>query len=131
MWWLLDDSRKEKSVDVQELINQTMLDAQKLVNQYTYPVFIVDEKFKPDLIASSVIIELDSRYYLLTASHALGYVLGSNSQFLIGVDLKSLPIVGDFVYTSHDDIDHFDIAFVELSADFVRDNNVVTSPVSG
>ena len=112
-------------MEISEIIDQAMKQAQEIANSYTYPVFVSDAKNKPDLIGSSVIIKLNDRYYSITASHVLTNVLDSGSQFIIGIDGKYVSIIGEFVYSSHDSKDHFDIAFIELSSNFVKKNNIL------
>ena len=104
--------------------NQGAIDlTQKLINKYTYPVFVL-KKNKPDLFASSVIIEVDHNYYLITASHVFTRVLSVDNTFVIGVNGgKYLPISSKFIYTNDTD-DNFDIAYTQLSSQLVNDNNI-------
>ncbi len=113
---------KEK---VQKFIDGAIAHAQQEANKYTYPVFVADERKKPDLIASSVVIKVDGKNYLVTASHVLQQVLNIKSQFLLGANGKYVEIEGEFVYSNHDEKDHFDIAFVELSDEFIVENQIV------
>ena len=112
-------------MNANEIINQVMDSAQKIVNKYTYPVFVSDLKRKPDLLASSVIIELDSEYFLVTASHVLLEVLSINSQFIIGVNGKYQTVVGEFTHSNVEEgIDNFDIAYIPISKNFVEKNEI-------
>jgi len=109
---------------IEELIQETMSSAQMEVNRYTYPIFIADINGKPDLIASSTAIKVEGRSYLVTASHVLLEVLRVDSPFLVGINTKYVPIKTDFIYTSNKRSDNFDIAFTELSDDFVKEHSV-------
>ncbi len=112
------------SITPTEIIDSVMKFAQNEVNKYTYPVFISDVNQKPDLVATSVIIENKQKFYLVTASHVLLDVLAADSQFLIGVNGNYLAIEGEFTYSSHEKIDHFDVAYIELSSKFIESNSI-------
>jgi len=109
-------------MNANEIINSVLNVTQKEANKYSYPVFISDSQQKPDLIATSVIIEIKQKCYLVTASHVLLEVLLIDSQFFIGVNGKYVTIEGEFVYSSHKKGDHFDIAYIELKSEFVKSN---------
>jgi len=112
-------------MNANEIVNQVMDYAQKIVNKYTYPVFVSDFKGKPDLLASSVIIELDSEYFLVTASHVLLEVLSIDSQFIIGVNGNYQTIIGEFVHSNVEEgTDNFDIAYIPISKEFVKTNAI-------
>lgn len=113
-------------METTKIIQSVMSRAGEYVNKYTYPVFIYDVKNKPDLIASSVIIKIDEKCYLVTAAHVLKNI---QRHFYIGVNGYIIPIEGLFVYSmpptdNHNDKDHFDIAFIELSSEFVNLNKI-------
>ncbi|MUK28408.1 hypothetical protein [Aliivibrio fischeri] len=110
--------------EIQVLINTAISNTQVEVNNFTYPVFIADDNHTPDLIASSVVIKVDNKNYLVTAAHVLQQVLNAKSQFLIGVDQKYVQLEGEFVFSSHDDKDHFDIAVIELTDEFVSEHGI-------
>ena len=55
-----------KKDDIDIIISTT----QKTVNEFTYPIFTETNK-RPDLIASSVLIKMEQKYYLITASHVI------------------------------------------------------------
>mgnify|MGYP000261656282 CR=1 FL=1 len=107
-----------------EIIDNVMNITQKEVNKYSYPVFISDLKKKPDLIATAVIIENKQKYYLVTASHVLLSVLSCKSNFIIGVNGKYINIEGEFTYSSNVEVDHFDIAYIQLSYKFIESNSI-------
>lgn len=110
--------------EMRKIIDDAISHTQQEADKYTYPVFVADEKEKPDLIASSVVIKVDGKNYLVTASHVFQEVLKKKSPFLLGANGKYIEIKGEFVYSS-DDKDHFDIAFVELSDEFIVENQIV------
>jgi hypothetical protein len=115
-------------LDMNEIIQKTIQAAQIETNDYTYPIFIADEAGKPDLIASSLIIEVDEKSYLVTAAHVLKEVLSVGSPFLVGVNTKYLPIKGEFTYSVDEPSDNFDVAFVELDKDMIKSNNIKALP---
>jgi hypothetical protein len=122
----LDIIKNTIAMEDSEIIQSVMNSAGKYVNKYTYPVFIYDVSKKPNLIASSVIIKIDEKCYLVTAAHVLKDI---RRHFYIGVNDYILPIGGLFIYSmpltdNHDDKDHFDIAFIELSSEFININKI-------
>jgi len=115
-------------VNMKEIIQTTIENSQKESNNYTYPIFVADENGKPDLLASSVVIEVDDKAYLVTASHVLKEVMGVGGGFLIGVNTQYLTINGEFTYSESNSTDEFDIAFVELQKDFIETNKIEVLP---
>lgn len=111
-----------------EIIQKIIQVAQNVANDYTYPIFIADENGKPDLIASSVIIEVDGQAYLITASHVLKEVLGVGSPFLIGVNTKYVAVEGEFTFSEDKPKDNFDIAFVALDKSMIESNAIRVLP---
>jgi len=111
-------------MSIGQLIDTAMTEAQKEADKYTFPVFISDEKSKPVLVASSVIISLNNKHYLVTASHVLLEILPTGSPFIIGSQGQYFTIEGEFIYSEHDKNDHFDIAYIELSKEFMEVNKL-------
>lgn len=118
----MNNLSKEK---LQIQIDESMEIIQSDAHQYSYPVFVIDGKEKPDLIASSVVIELNGRFFIVTASHVVTEVMNANSPFIIGVREQYVQLEGEFVFSEHDDKDHFDIAFMELSRDFIDKSGIL------
>lgn len=111
-------------MNAKEIINSAMDIAQKEADKYTYPVYISDLMQKPDLIATSVILEIKQKFYLITAAHALHSVLSSKSQFIIGVKGNYVSLEGTFTSSNSEKIDHFDIAYIELKSEFITSNKI-------
>lgn len=111
-------------ITVSNYIHLVMKEVEGLLNSFTYPVFIKAENDRPDLIASSVIISLDSRVFLITAAHVLDDVAYVDSAFYIGLDGSLIEVNGKFIRSINLKKDHFDIAFSELSYDFVIANKI-------
>lgn len=111
-------------LDTSDHIQLSLGTVTPIVNAYTYPVFVRAKNDRPDLIASSVIIKVDGRNILVTASHVVINVLSVDSSFYIAVGKTYIALEDEFTFSSHDEIDHFDIAFVELSDEFVKENGV-------
>jgi len=103
--------------DIDEIIKAT----QEEVNKYTYPIFVISND-KPDLIASSVIIEIEKKYYLITASHVIEEVTSVNTPFSIAIKNNFLKITD--IFTCADK--NFDIAYVELNSKFISKNNIIS-----
>jgi len=111
-------------ISVSDHINMVMEEIQLRLNAYTYPVFVNAKNEKPDLIASSVIVNIKSKNYLITASHVLDDVTDINSPFYIATKGPFIAIKGEFIRSIGKDRDDFDIAFTELSSDFVTLNDL-------
>ena len=95
-----------------------------VINSFTYPVFVNAENNRPDLIASSVAINLNNRTYLITASHVLDTVIFAKSPFYIALEGAFIQLEGEFIRSVKKPRDPFDIAFLELSAEMVVSNNI-------
>ncbi|QWF70794.1 hypothetical protein KEF85_15995 [Methylomonas paludis] len=77
------------------------------------------------LIASSVVIQVFSRTFLITASHVINQIKIAVSPFYMAIDGSFVNLVGNFFHSiSQGKKDHFDIAFIELSNEFVAKNNI-------
>lgn len=111
-------------ISVGDHINLTMKEVELTLNSYTYPVFVNAQNERPDLIASSVIVQIKNKIYIITASHVIDAVTKINSQFYIATDGYFLAIEGEFTRSIEKDRDDFDIAFIELDADFVSKNKL-------
>ena len=107
-----------------ETVNESICASQKEANKYTYPIFISDVKKKPALLASSVVVKIKQKYYLITAAHVLENIVIAGSPFIIGVKGQYVSIEGGFIHSNHEKYDHFDIAYIELSADFTKANDI-------
>jgi len=103
----------------------------EVVLQYTYPVFIIKDN-KPELIVTSIIIYLDNKYYLITASHVIDEVDKVKSSFFIGVHDKIISTACELccsIPNSSTKKDNFDIGFFELDKEFVKANEIVSFPL--
>ena len=106
-----------------EYLDNVIATTQKEVNKYTYPIFVCKNE-KPDLIASSVIIEIEKKYYLITASHVIAQAVSVDTPFIIGVNCKYISVSGKFVCSKKPNTDNFDIAYIQLAPQFIDENNI-------
>ncbi|SDW96560.1 hypothetical protein [Nitrosomonas communis] len=111
-------------ITVSDHIHLCMREVEDILNSFTYPVFINAKNERPDLIASSVVISLDSRNFLITASHVLDQIENANSPFYIAKKSNFVALIGEFIRSISKDKDHFDIAFLELNNEFVDKNAI-------
>lgn len=111
-------------ISISDHIHMVMKEIESELNSYTYPVFVNAQNNRPDLIASSVAIEINSRVFLVTASHVLDKVSQANSPFYLGLNGKFVGLEGAFTRSVHERKDHFDIAFCELLPAFVNANEI-------
>ena len=111
-------------LQVADHINLTMKESETVLNRFTYPVFVNQVNDRPDLIASSVVVELSSKIFLITASHVLDEVQSIESPFYLGVEEGFVALQGEFFRSRSKSKDHFDIAFLEIPKKFAEDNNI-------
>lgn len=111
-------------ISVSDHIILVMNTVQEKLNSFTYPVFVNAKNERPDLIASSVVICLDSRIFLITASHVLDQISNANSPFYIATEGKFVALEGQFIRSVNENRDNFDIAFIELDKEFVNKNRI-------
>ncbi len=112
-------------INTADHINLTMFEVERKLKSFTYPVFIKASNERPDLIASSVVIQVFSRTFLITASHVINQIKIAGSPFYMAIDGSFVNLVGNFFHSiSQGKKDHFDIAFIELSNEFVAKNNI-------
>jgi len=106
-----------------DYINKVIATTEEIVSKYTYPVFALI-KNKPDLFASSVVIKLEQKYYLITASHVIIQIITTDNSLTIGVNGKYIPISGEFIYSYESGKDNFDIAYIELNNQFIAEYEI-------
>lgn len=111
-------------ISMNTFIDLVMDEAQNELSLCTYPVFATAKNNRPELIGTSVVIELDSKLYLVTASHVITYLNKENSAFHIASGNSFVEIKGNVTRSVHKNKDHFDIAFIEISSDFANLNNI-------
>lgn len=127
-----ENERLKEAYEVMEkILEENYIRYTEEVLKYTYPVFIVKKDEKPELIATSIIIYLDNKFYLTTASHVLDEVAKANN-FYIGVNDKIISISSELNYSvanSSNSKDDFDIAFFELDKEFIEMNKIESLPL--
>ncbi|EGR1072220.1 hypothetical protein OEK23_001189 [Vibrio cholerae] len=109
-------------LSINEHINLALEETEKHLSSFTYPVFAEAKNDRPDLFASSVLIEFKSSIYLVTASHVIDELNKANSAFHLGINGEFVPLESEFVRSrpiEDGTKDNFDIAVYELSRDFV------------
>ncbi|ENK2265388.1 hypothetical protein HJ055_15950 [Vibrio parahaemolyticus] len=114
------------SLKEEKVIENLIKNAEQTAANFTYPIFTVGRNDKPDLIGTSVIIEVDGTVYLLTAAHVLD-VAKSMGMIAIGVNGQIIPINSEWVFASQLDGMEFDVAFTELNLDLVNKVQVLPS----
>lgn len=114
-------------LSIHEHINLALEETEKYLSSFTYPVFAESENNRPDLFASSVLIEFKSNIYLVTASHVIDELNKANSAFHVGINGEFVPLEKEFVRSRpaiDGEKDNFDIAVYELSRDFVSKHSL-------
>ena len=108
------------------MIDKLIKNAEQTAGRYTHPMFTVGHNSKPDLIGTSVIIELDNKIYLLTAAHVLTSAASMNI-IAIGLEGKITPISTEWFFAEQLDGVEFDVAFTELSAELAAEVEALPS----
>ena len=108
------------------MIDKLIKNAEQTAGRYTHPIFTVGHNSKPDLIGTSVIIELDNKIYLLTAAHVLTSAASMNI-IAIGLEGKITPISTEWFFAEQLDGVEFDVAFTELSAELAAEVEALPS----
>lgn len=62
---------QENRTDMDEGHKRGIARASKVIENYTYPFLTTSERSEPELIASCIFVELEGKYFLVTAAHAL------------------------------------------------------------
>ena len=97
------------ALDTDAVLRETLSKLHSELSRYTYPLFAMDPRGRPELYASSVVLECDSIPILVTASHAVAEITREGSPVYVG-GRHVLPLPDDFVRSSEDGRDPLDIA---------------------
>ena len=132
----IDEYERLNEIDenIEELFEKIKIKYAEEVLKYTYPVFIQKvEEHKPELIATSIIVYLDNKFYLVTAAHVVNDVINAKSSFFIGVNNSIVSTTCELCYSvSNNDTgkDNFDIGFFELDKNFIEINKIIAFNVN-
>ncbi|RUO33319.1 hypothetical protein [Aliidiomarina soli] len=106
-------------------IKSALAPAQLAANYFTHPLFIQNDKGVRQLLASGIILRFERAYYLITASHALKQAVSHGHSLEIAGHSSYLNVAGRYVTSEAlKGSDHFDIAFIELTSDFIIKNKL-------
>ncbi|MGI2067492.1 hypothetical protein [Shewanella sp. MF08487] len=114
------------NLEEKKVIDKLIKNAEQTAGRYTHPIFTVGHNSKPDLIGTSVTIELDNKIYLLTAAHVLTSAASMNI-IAIGLEGKITPISTEWFFAEQLDGVEFDVAFTELSAELAAEVKALPS----
>jgi hypothetical protein len=95
------------------LIHAALIGIGAGVSEFTYPLFAADDRGRPDLYATSVLIEYDGVPILLTAAHAVYQIQNSGSMVYVGTSDTFIPMEG-FILSSPNGADSLDLAAVVI-----------------
>jgi len=114
-------------ISIHEHVDLALEKTEKHLSLFTYPIFAEANNDRPDLFASSVLIEYKSQVYLVTASHVIDELNNANSAFHLGINGQFIPLEKEFVRSrppKDGEKDNFDIAIYELSKDFINQHSL-------
>lgn len=109
----------ETPFDIAAHIQRALAAIHPEVSKFTFPLFAADDRGRPDLYASSVLLTIDGTAVLLTAAHAVHEITRTGSDVYLGAK-KIAPIKTKFVRTSVDGRDEFDLAATIVPDEFLR-----------
>jgi hypothetical protein len=99
------------------------------VSKFTFPLFAADKRGRPDLFASSVLVNIDGVSVLLTAAHAVHEITSSGSDVYLGAR-TIVPLRTTFARTSEDGQDEFDLAAAKIPVELLRSEVMDVLPQS-
>jgi hypothetical protein len=99
----------KETLSTPELIRAAIAEVDFEVRKFSYPLFAVDKMLRPELFATSVLLECDGHVVLLTAAHAIHEIQASESTPHVGSLAGIFPVV-DFVMSSATGSDVLDVA---------------------
>ena len=108
---------------IDDHIQLSLSECHPIFKNRSAPLFAVDSRDRPELIATCVAISYGRRAFLLTAAHAIYDIrqLGS-SVYVGGEEIQLVP--SEFHLSSPDGNDPFDIAAAEVPSEFILDNGI-------
>ena len=111
-------------------INRAISELDAEISLFSYALFELDSRDRPDLYASCLLLECDEISVLITASHAIDAIESEIRQGVhVGAKhLAALP--GQFTRSSNSGDDSLDIAAIVLSEDFLQDEEMTALPLS-
>ena len=114
-------------ISLYEHIDLALEKTEKYLSLFTYPVFAETKNDRPDLFASSILIEFRDKVYLVTASHVIDELNNANSAFYLGINGRFISLEKEFIRSIPavaGEKDNFDIAIYELPRDFVSQHSL-------
>jgi len=94
---------------IDDHLHLTLAMVHQEVSRFTFPLFAIDVRDRPDLYASCVILECDGIAYVVTAAHAISEITKTGSAVHIGAR-HITPLASEFVLSSPCGRDVLDIA---------------------
>lgn len=114
--------------NISDHIQQALDVVHPIVSRFTYPLFAIDVRDRPDLFASSVLLEVDGKLVLLTAAHAIYEILQTGSPVHVGASTIA-PVSSSFTMTSADGRDELDLAGIVVSDEFKAEQSMQAVPM--
>jgi hypothetical protein len=115
------DTHKDKLKEKMDQFYKNIDEEIDLVKKYHYPLYGANNRINPEpcLIGTCLIIEINERFFLVTASHVINE--NNASTIYIGGGNQLNELTGVVYKTIGDDQDLVDIATVELSRETLKD----------
>ena len=114
--------------DNENHIRLALAEIDQEVAQYTYPLFGVNTRDRPELFASSILIECDGTPVLITAEHAIINIVKSGSAVHIGAKhiTKMAP---KFAFSSQSNCKPLDIAAMVFPIELMQSEAMKALPL--
>ena len=109
----MDQSQEEINID--EYIQNALAIIHPILSSHTYALFGVDNRDRPELFASSVLIKVDDIAVLVTAAHAICEIEKYGSAIHVGANKSIYELTNDFVRSSKGGDDQLDLAALSVN----------------
>ncbi len=122
-------SPDEPNQDIHARIQRALAAIHPEVSKYTFPLFAVNQRGRPELYASSVLVDVDDTAVLLTAAHAVYEITSTGSEVYIGAS-KIILLSPRFIQTSKEGKDKLDLAAIVVPEGILRSEDMQVLPHS-
>jgi hypothetical protein len=95
----MDEAAAQRENQLQQLVER--------LHQSVLPLFKADERGRPDMIGSCVLVELDSNYYAFTAAHVMQDAGSADLGIAAGGEVVPLPWTASSMTLGGDDVGVF------------------------
>ena len=93
-----DDSQRSAIAEMERVLRENLSAAQRRIQNAVCPIYGVDDRGKPYLIGSSLLLSVGDRLLLVTAAHVLDW--NKDTSLYVAGSVRPILIEGDSYRTS-------------------------------